>query len=47
MLFLLVGKVADLGKFWAPDLLLSVTQKFVPDAEQPTRDIDNGVGNDK
>ena len=47
LLFLLVGKNADLGKFRAPDLLLNATQKFVPYAEQPTRDLDNGVGNDK
>jgi hypothetical protein len=34
---------ADLWKHRAPDLLLSAAQNFVPDAELPTRDLDNGI----
>ena len=33
---------ADLRKLRAPELLLSAAQKFVPDAELPTWDLDNG-----
>jgi hypothetical protein len=33
----------DLWKRRAPDLLLNAAQKFVLNAELPTRDLDNGV----
>lgn len=38
-----MGKDTGLGKRRAPNLLLSGAQKFVPDAEQPTRALDIGV----
>jgi len=50
LLFLLVGKDADLRGKCRPQYLLlrvSAAQKFVPNAELPTRDLDNDISIDK